>query len=164
MSRVSSWLHSSLASDGVCRAAIFSNRAGGLLHHRFNLTCPLPALRATFSQKEKEKRQAVYFLLHFPSASRLQNNRVIALWFIGCPAVSWHLALRCPDFPHTSLDCSRFMRDRAPFQVQSVSDLSRECPVQVCKPKHLSHKSRANCQCHKFQRRSRIFCRRSDEE
>jgi hypothetical protein len=33
------WWHSSLASDGVCRAVALSSRAGGLLHHRFTLTC-----------------------------------------------------------------------------------------------------------------------------
>jgi hypothetical protein len=51
------------------------------------------------------ERKAVYFLLHFPSASCLQNGRVTIMWFTRRPAVSWHLALRCPDFPHKS--CAR---------------------------------------------------------
>lgn len=67
-------------------------------------------------------REAVYFLLHFPSASRLQNSRVTTLWFARRPAVSWHLALRCPDFPHQSCD----QRDHAPFRGQSVTDMGRD--------------------------------------
>jgi hypothetical protein len=43
---------------------------------------------------------AVYFLLHFPSASHLFSCRVTRNWFARRPAVSWHPALRCPDFPH----------------------------------------------------------------
>jgi hypothetical protein len=56
--------------------------------------------------------QAVCFLLHFPSASRLP----LAGWFVRCPAVSWHPALRSPDFPHTLS-----VRDRVPFPKLRVS-------------------------------------------
>ena len=77
------------------------------------------------------ERQAVYFLLHFPSASRLQNSRVTTLWFVRCPAVSWHLALRCPDFPHTLHSIARALCATAPLSKRQVYQM-QDINIQLC--------------------------------
>jgi len=59
-----------LASDGACLARSVAASAGGLLPHRFTLTC-----------------------LHRRSAFCCAFQRLLF------PDVIWHLALRSPDFP-----------------------------------------------------------------
>ena len=59
-------------------------RAGALLPHRFSFS---PACAGEFT-----------FLWHFPSGRPAQPLAGI----LPCPAVSWHLALWSPDFPHAA--------------------------------------------------------------
>lgn len=62
-----------LAADGVCLAAPVTRGTGALLPHRFTLTA-------------RSGARAVCFLLHYSVG-------------LPRPAVSWHHALCCPDFP-----------------------------------------------------------------
>jgi hypothetical protein len=103
MSRVSSWLHSSLALDGVCRAAILSSRAGGLLHHRFNLTLRRFIFCCTFRQ--------------------LHACTIVVSLLCGSFAaqpLAGILPCNARTFLTLALDCSSGLRDHAPFQAGSV--------------------------------------------
>jgi len=54
-----------LAPSGVYKASSVTRRTGALLPHLFTLTCLIAIIFLNYSNK-----QAVYFLLHFPSRYR----------------------------------------------------------------------------------------------
>jgi hypothetical protein len=72
--------------------------------------------------------QAVYFLWHFPSASHLDSCRVTRSWSARRPAVSWHHALRCPDFPHLAA---------RPRPFPSGKQCNTPCHMEVRTPCHM---------------------------
>jgi len=72
-----------LAPGGVCRATSVSRGAGGLLPHRFTL--------ASMTLPPWGRRIGGLFSVALSVALRR-------------PGVTWHPALRCPDFPHPLLE------------------------------------------------------------
>jgi hypothetical protein len=90
--------------------------------------CPARAGGFTSLGRRKE---AVWFLWHCPSASPPPARRGRARGRLTRrPAVSWHPALRCPDFPHPC--CQR--RDRGPPRAAQCSKPLEQRPVQPARP------------------------------
>ena len=104
---------SGLAPDGVYQRWLFPIQPGALLPHRFTLTAPIVWFRWAGA--------AVWFLWHFPSASRRPAGRTCPAAFARRPAVSWHPALWCPDFPHIPLPEGIGLRDRVPSRTREYS-------------------------------------------
>lgn len=106
-----------LAPRGVCRAAWVTPKRGGLLLHRFTLTC------ASLARGHRR--------FTFCCTFRLGSSRFPSLTFMR------HVALWCPDFPHLRRSESATVRGAATsichtfeiLQVKAVA--SREIRVEL---------------------------------
>ena len=86
---------SDLAPGGVYLATFVAKDAGGLLLHRFTLTGGYHPVVNAFSYPMDNKMRSNKMMPPRQSAFCCTCRRLTR------PAVSWHPALRCPDFPQS---------------------------------------------------------------